>query len=274
MLRLPQQIGGAQLCVHGVIGDDHRLGRACKKVNAHTAKKLALGLGHKGVAGAHQQMHRVNRFGAKCHRAHRLNAAQHVNLVRAAKMHRGDDTGVRLPLKGRGAGDDTRHARNGCRGDGHVRRGDHGKLAARNVAPDALHRDVLVAKDHAGQGLHLDIQHRIPLGLRKIPDLLLRKADVCHLARADLGDNLCNLCVAQAIAVPVIAVEPVGQFAHSRVAPGFDLPKGVLDDPGHFGIILGTIRLGLSTFEIFNCHRLHPDPGFGVGVKKIEVILI
>jgi hypothetical protein len=37
---------------------------------------------------------------------------------------------------------------------------------------------VLVAEAHAGQRLHLDVEHRVALVLREVPHLLLDEADV------------------------------------------------------------------------------------------------
>ena len=53
VFRLPQEIGGADLTIHCVIGDDKRLSGTSNEVNTDTAEKLALGLGHKGIAGSY-----------------------------------------------------------------------------------------------------------------------------------------------------------------------------------------------------------------------------
>ena len=39
-----------------------------------------------------------------------------------------------------------------------------------------------MTQDHTGQGFHLDIQHRIALGLGKVADLFLGKFDVGQFA--------------------------------------------------------------------------------------------
>ncbi len=124
--------------------------------------------------------------GAQRHRAHRLHAAQHVDLVRAAQMHGGDDGRVRRALHRRRRGDDARHARHRRGQHRHVRRGDHRELAAGHVAADRLHRDVAMTEDHARQGLDLDIGHRGALRLGEGADLVLGKADVLHVAGRDL----------------------------------------------------------------------------------------
>ena len=90
MLGLAEQVGGAHLGVDGLVGDHHRLGRAGEEVDADAAVELALGLGDEGVAGADQHVDRRDRLGAERHRADRLDAAEHVDLVRAAEVHGGD----------------------------------------------------------------------------------------------------------------------------------------------------------------------------------------
>ncbi len=112
MLGLPQQVGRDQLRVDGVVGDHHGLGRPGEQVDPHPPVELALGLGHEGVAGADEHVDGLDRFRAHRHRADGLDAAQDVDLVRAAEMHRGDRPPVAArPLKGGAAGDDARHAR-------------------------------------------------------------------------------------------------------------------------------------------------------------------
>ena len=76
-----------------------------------------------------------------------------------------------------------------------MRGGDHRELAARHVAADRLHRDVLVAEDYAGQRLHFDIRHRGALRLRETADLRLRKADVIEIARGDLAHGRCDFAL-------------------------------------------------------------------------------
>jgi hypothetical protein len=106
VLGLAEQVGGADLGVHGVVGDHQRLGRPGEQVDADAAEELALGLGDEGVARADQHVDRRDRLGAERHRADRLHAAEHVDLVGAGQVHRRDDGRVRLALEGRRAGDD------------------------------------------------------------------------------------------------------------------------------------------------------------------------
>ena len=51
---------------------------------------------------------------------------------------------------------------------------------------------------HTGQCLHLDIQHRIALGLGEVADLFLSKFDVGQFAGRQLGDQIGNLGLCQA----------------------------------------------------------------------------
>ena len=56
MLGLAQQIGGADLGIDAVVGDDQRLGRPGEQIDADAAVELPLGLRHVGVAGTHQHV--------------------------------------------------------------------------------------------------------------------------------------------------------------------------------------------------------------------------
>ena len=99
MLGLAEQIGGAHLAVDGVVGDDQRLGRPGKKIDADAAEQLPLGLGHIGVARPDQHVDRRDRLGAERHGGDRLHAAEHENLVGAAEMHRRHDRRMRAALE-------------------------------------------------------------------------------------------------------------------------------------------------------------------------------
>ena len=59
------------------------LGRPGEEVDPHPPVELALGLGHERVARPHQHVHRLDRLRPERHRSHRLDATQHVDLVRA-----------------------------------------------------------------------------------------------------------------------------------------------------------------------------------------------
>ena len=136
MLRLAEEIGGADLAVDAVVGDDERFGRTGEKIDADAAVELTLGLGHKGVAGPDQHVDRRDRFGAERHGGDGLHAAQHIDLVRAAHMHGRDDGGMRPALERRRARDDALDARDFRGHHAHVRRRDHGIFAAGDVTAD------------------------------------------------------------------------------------------------------------------------------------------
>ena len=149
-----------------------------------------------------------DRSGAERHRGDRLHAAEHVDLVGAAEMHRGDDRGMRPAAERRRAGDDALHAGDPRGDDRHVRRGDHRIAPARHVAADRIDRDVAVAEHDAGQRLDLQVLHRLLLLLREVAHLRLGELDVVeialrHLRRSparsparvslkDAGDHLSN----------------------------------------------------------------------------------
>ena len=97
MLGLAEQVGGAHLGIDRLVGDHHRLGRAGEEIDPDAAVELALGLGHEGVAGPDQHVDGRDRLGAERHGADGLDAAEHVDFVRAAEMHRGDHRRVGRP---------------------------------------------------------------------------------------------------------------------------------------------------------------------------------
>jgi hypothetical protein len=120
MFSLSEQIGCAHLGVHRAIGDHHCLGWAGKKIDADTAVELALGFRHKRIARSDKHVDRFDRFGTKRHSAHRLHAAEHIDLVGACLMHCGDDRRMRLALLRRRSGNDAWHAGDGGRKNRHM----------------------------------------------------------------------------------------------------------------------------------------------------------
>ena len=63
--------------------------------------------------------------------------------------------------------------------------GHHRKLATGDVTAHRLHRNILVAQDHAGHGFDLEVLQTGFLLFGEIPHLCLRKLDVFHLAWRD-----------------------------------------------------------------------------------------
>ena len=236
MLGLAEQIGRADFAVHAVVGDDQRLGRAGEQVDADAAVELALRLRHIGVARPDDHVDRPDRAGAERHRGDRLHAAEHVDLVRAAEMHRGDDRGMRSALERRRAGDDALHARDFRGDDRHVRRGDHRVAPARHVAADRVHRDVAVAEDHAGQRLDLEVLHRLALLLREAAHLRLRELDVVEVALGDVSDRLLDLLRRELERGRRPLVELLRQRAHRVVAALLDLRQDLLDRLAHLRV--------------------------------------
>ena len=121
VLGLAEEVGGAHLGIDRLVGDDHGLGRPGEEIDADPPEELPLGLGDIGVAGADQHVDGLDRLRPERHRAHRLDAAQTVDLVRAAHVHRRDDGRVGRALEGRRGGGDPRHAGDLRRHHRHVR---------------------------------------------------------------------------------------------------------------------------------------------------------
>ena len=106
MFRLAKQVGGADLAVDGVVGDDERLGWASEQVDADPTVQLPLGLRHESIARPNNHVDGRDGFRAKRHRSHRLHAAEHVDLVGASEVHGGHDRRMRLCAERRRAGYD------------------------------------------------------------------------------------------------------------------------------------------------------------------------
>ena len=108
MLGLAQQVGGAKLRIDRFVGDHHGFSWPGKKVDPDPSEELAFRFGNKGIAGPDKHMDRLDALCPKRHGADRLDAAEGVDLMRPAKMHRGNDGGVRAPLERRGRGNNSR----------------------------------------------------------------------------------------------------------------------------------------------------------------------
>jgi hypothetical protein len=245
--------------IDGLVGDHQRLGGAGEQVDADPAEQLALGLGDKGVAGADQHVDRGDAGSAERHGAHGLDAAQAVDHVGPGQMLGGDDRRGGAALIGRGAGDDLRDARDLGGQHRHVRRRDHRVLAARHVAADPVHRDVLLAQHHARQGLDLEVPERGALVLREAADLRLGEADVVQLALRELAQAGLDLLVGQAEVGAVPLVELDRQFAHRLIAARLDVGQDRLDRAAHRLVVLGR-RHRIAALLQHPCHRCLPSP--------------
>ena len=157
MLGLAQEIGGADLGIDAVIGDNQRLGRAREQVDTDAAKQLSLGLCDISIARADDHVDGGNGVATQRHGGNRLHATQDVDLVGTAEVHGRDDRAIGPAPVWRGTGDNAFHPGHAGRDDRHMGRGDHRITPAGNVAADRTHRDVFVAQDDAGQGLNLKI---------------------------------------------------------------------------------------------------------------------
>ena len=111
-----------------------------------------------------------------------------------------------------------------------------------------------MAQNHAGKRLDLDILHRGALDFGEFADLILRKADIVHVALRNFGDELVYLPLAQPVARRREIVELLGKLAHRGVAPCLDVGKRPFHNGADLGIVLETFHLRLATFQISNCH--------------------
>ena len=111
-----------------------------------------------------------------------------------------------------------------------------------------------MAEDHTGQRLDLYIRHRGALRFGETAHLILGKADIVQLARAQFADQRLDLIRAQPEAWRRIAVEFLRKFAHGRVAARADIGQRFFDDGAGLGVILGPFGFGFGGFQVFNRH--------------------
>ena len=111
-----------------------------------------------------------------------------------------------------------------------------------------------MTEDHAGHGFHFDIKHAVALCLRKVDNLCLGELDVLKVAWTDLGDYCIDFVLSKAIAIPIIAIEFVGQFAHRNIAALFDVFERGCDHGCCFGVVFSAIGFGFSVFEVGYCN--------------------
>jgi hypothetical protein len=242
VLRLPEQVGRAHLCVAGVVRDHQGLGRTGEQVDAHAAGQLALGFGDEGIARARDHVGGLDRGRAERHGTDRLHAADRIYLVRAAQVHGGDDRGMGLALVGRRTGDDAFHAGDARGDDAHVRRRDERVFAAGHVTADAVDRDVLVPEHHARQRFDFHVTQRIPLDLREVADLLLRELDVLDHLFGQRAHAVLDLALGHAETLRGPAVELGREIAHRVVAALLDIGKNVFDGLAHLGDVRRPVR--------------------------------
>jgi hypothetical protein len=194
----------------------------------------------KALPGPDQHVDRRDRLRAERHGADRLDAAQRVDLVRAGHRLRSDDRRRGLAFERRSAGDHARHAGDLGGDHAHVRRGEQRIFAAGHVAAGAVHRHVLVAEDHAGQRLDLDLLHAVLLDLREVAHLRLRELDVLQVLAGELVDAVLHLLRREAVILAVPAVELDRQLAHRRIAAALDVGKRRFDRVAHLAVEVRT----------------------------------
>ena len=250
MLGLAEKIGGAELAVHGLVGDYQSLGGPRQQVDPDAAEELALGLRHECVAGADQHVDRCDAAGAERHGAHRLDAAQHVDLVGAREMLRRDDGGRGSALEGRRAGRDARNACHLRRHHRHVGRREQRVLTARHVAADRIDRDVLVAQHHARQSLDLDVLKRVALDLREVPNLLLCEQDIVPVLPGECAEAGLDLVLAEPKVLALPAIELDRHLAHGGVAPARDIVQRVFHDAADLRVRLRGLGIADAGLQV------------------------
>ena len=216
---LAQNIGGREFRIAArLVGDDQRFGRTGEQIDADPAKKLPLGFGDEGIAGADQNVDRTDRLGSDRHRADRLDPAQGVDRVGTRHRLRRDDRPGRLATEGRRAADHPGHAGDLGGDDRHVGAGEQRIFAAGNIAAGRIDRDILVAEHHPRHCFDLDILHAVALDAGEIPDLGLREFDIAAFLRAQAVDAGVDFGIGQQEIVAVPLVERVRHRAHRGIA--------------------------------------------------------
>ena len=237
VLRLREQVDRGQERVGLVVRDDEDLGGAGEEIDPDLAEELTLGLGHVRVARAGDEVDRIDRLGADRHGGDRLNPAEDIDLIGPRELHRRHGRGGDLAADRRRARHDARHPGDLGRDDRHVRRGGQRVLSAGDVGARGLNGDVLLAEEHPGQRLDLDVDERVPLRLRERAHLLLHEHDVVDDLLVEGRHDLCDAGVVESEGLGAPLVELLRVLPYGRVAVVAD----VVDDRIHS---LSDIALG------------------------------
>ena len=165
----------------------------------------------------------------ECERRHALHPAERQDGVGAGETGRVQDGGVHAAPGGRRrARDDVLHARHPGRGDTHDGRRDVRISSAGDVAAGGLDRDELLAGDHAGVKLGLELVHARELCLGEGPHLLVGERDVVlHPLRKGLRRPRDLVRAHHDVARP--AVERLRVVPRPRFAAGLDVLQHRLD---------------------------------------------
>jgi hypothetical protein len=102
MLGLAQEVGGNDLRVGRVVGQDHHLRRPGQQVDPDRAEQLALGLGHVGVTGADEHVDGLEPLDPERHRGEGLDAADAEDLSSAPDVAIAYSCGGCMPRASRG----------------------------------------------------------------------------------------------------------------------------------------------------------------------------
>src|ERR1700685_933026 len=117
-----------------------------------------------------------------------------------------------------------------------MRRRYHRVAAARHVAADRIHRDVLMAEYDAGQRFDLEIAQRLLLFLRKTTHLCLGELDVVEIALLHRPDGALDLGRRQLERGRRPIIELLRQLAHGNVLARVDIGEDLLDRLTHLGV--------------------------------------
>ena len=180
VLRLAEQVGGHPGGVGISVGNHQHLGGAGDHVDVHQSKHLPLGLGHIGVAGAHDLVHLGHRFRPVGQSGHRLRPAHFEDAGDPGQLGRRQDGGADLPVPSRRGGHNDLPHPGDVGGDGvHQHGGGVGGGAPGHIDAHPGQRGDLLTQDHP-----------LPLGHEKSLPLLLgvEGADVFGGLPEDLGE--------------------------------------------------------------------------------------
>ena len=225
----------------GVVGDDRHLGRTGEYVDADLPVELAFRLGDVRVPGADDHVGGLAVEQAEGHRREGLHPAEGEDPL-GARRPRGVEHGrVRLALaRGRGAAHDVGHAGGAGHPDGHERAGQQREAAGREVGADVVDRDVLLAADHPGNDLGLEVGQVRPLHLGEAAGALRPGVEGgLEVVRQVLGERGELVAGDLEVLAAGPAVEPLGVPAYGGQSVPLDLGQH-----GRHG--LADLRIGLG----------------------------
>ena len=179
MFGLAHQIPCHGQRIGAVIGQHQAVGGACHHIDAHRAKQLALGLGHIGIAGAHQNIGGQGPKQAIGHGGNALHAPDGQHPRGPGQLHGVKDGGGNaLPGVGHRTGGDMGHTGHLCGGDRHQGAGDMGIAPAWHIGAHAAHWNNPLARAQAGAQFDLHLAKGGALGLGKAADVVMGIGDI------------------------------------------------------------------------------------------------